>query len=67
MDRAFRGDFHQQRALLWLEWAGQLDLDVDSIEHALFRETLLTIFRMDARVPERDRDFVQRKLLAARI
>jgi len=67
MDRAFRGDFHQQCTLLWLEWAGQLDLHVDSVKHALFRETLLTIFRVNARVPERDRDILQRKLLAARI
>ena len=56
MDGAFRGDLHQLGALLWRQGAGQLDLHVDSVEHALFGGALLTILRVDPRVPERDGD-----------
>jgi hypothetical protein len=67
MHRAFGGDLHQLRAMFCGQFAGHFDFNIDSIEHAFLRFALFAISCVDARMPERDRDFLQRQLFPARV
>jgi hypothetical protein len=66
MDRAFRCYFHELRMLLRRYRAGQLHIEVDPVEHAGLGFAFFTIFRVDARVPQRNGDILQRNFLAPR-
>jgi len=60
MNGTFGGDLHQLRVLLGRQRASQLDVHVNSSEHAVFGEAIFTILSVDARVAERDDDILQR-------
>ena len=49
--RAFVGDFQELEPLFVRNRPGQLDVALDSIEHALFRFTLAAIDGVNFRVP----------------
>jgi hypothetical protein len=50
MDRAFGRDLHQFAALFRRQRTAQSDLDIDPVEHPVFRLAFGAVFRMNARV-----------------
>ena len=67
MDGTFPGDLHQPGVLLCGERSSQLDIQIDPVEHALLRFAFLAVFRVNARMPQRDGDVLERNLFLARI
>ena len=67
MYRAFRGDLHQFCVLLRIQGAGQFHFYIDPVQHALFRFAFFAIVCINTRVPERNRDVLERKLFPARV
>jgi len=67
MNRAFASDFDQLRVLFLGQRTGQLHLHVDPIEQALLGFAFFTIFRVNARVRERDNNVFQWNLFPARV
>src|SRR5260370_13598328 len=55
MDRTFVGDLEQFGTLLLRKLAGDRNLALDPIEHALFRLTVGAVIGVDPRVAEPDR------------
>jgi len=64
---AFRSDLHQLRVLFCGQRSSQFDFNVNSVEHAILGFVLLSICRVDPRMPERNRDVFERKLMSARV
>ena len=67
MNRAFAGDFHQFVVLFCAQRARDLDLNVDPVQHALLRFAFLAILCVNTRVPQRNCNAFDRKLLPARV
>src|ERR1700730_6587323 len=65
MNRAFASDFDQLRVLFLGQRTGQLHLHIDPIEQALLGFAFFTIFRVNARMRERDNNVLQWNLLPA--
>lgn len=67
MDRTFGGNLHQLGVLVGRQWTSQFNPDVDPIKQALPGLACFAIFRMNARVPKRDSNVLQRELFTARV
>src|SRR5712692_937144 len=65
--RAAVGDLEQPLPLLGAERAGQADLPLDAIEHALLRLALRAVLGVDLRLLQPHRDPLERPLLAPRV
>lgn len=67
MDGTLRRYFHQFLVLFPSERASHFDFHLDPVEHAFFRFTFLAIPCMNARMPQRHGDILERKTTLTRI
>lgn len=64
---AFAGDLHQEGVLRFGQRTGELNIDVDSVQHSLFRFAVGTILRMNPGMAQRNGHAFERNLFFARI
>lgn len=65
MNRAFVRDFEESRALLFLQWADELDLQLDAVESPVGRFARLAVGGVDPRMTELHGHSLERPLLAS--
>jgi len=67
MDGALRGDLHQFGVLLRTQRTRQADFNLNPVQHALLRFAFLAVRCINPRVPERNRNILERHLFPARV